>query len=338
MTRRGLRPRAELTRCGCDVSRDLSRLVGRPQGGGVDPAHPRYPVRRASDAAHVRLATCARSPSRPTTPRRPTWRATTSPRAWPGGSRGSRCSRWPWTTPPRSRCSSSRSPTGFAPRRTCTTSCIPSTWSPRHDLRRATGPDPAARPRRPHLAGPRRPDAGPHPALRAGVDRPQPERPRDHPAGAVRLARRGRRLPAQPGAGQELHRVPQPARDHPRPAHARAHLPHLRQRRRPGRRRRREPGVDGGARGPAPHRVRDRRGRARAAAAARHRRAAGPLRRRRPRAVRRRDRAAGRAAGRRRTAHPARRADGAVLPRFRRRARRRRCGSESAWSGRPLPG
>ena len=161
----------------------------------------------------------------------------------------------------------------------------------------------------------------PDPALRARVDRPQPQRPRHHPDRAVRLAGRGRHLPAQPGAGQELRRVPQPARDHPRPADPGAHLPHLRQRRRPGGRRRRQPGIDGGPRGPGAHRVRDRRGRARAAAAARHGGAARPLRRGRSRAVRGRHRHAGRAAGRRRPAHAVRRADRADLRRLRRRAR-----------------
>ena len=51
----------------------------------------------------------------------------------------------------------------------------------------------------------------------------QPQRHRHHAGGAVRLAGRGRDLPAQPGAGQELPRVPAADGRHPRPARAGPH-------------------------------------------------------------------------------------------------------------------
>ena len=77
---------------------------------------------------------------------------------------------------------------------------------------RAEPHDPTAEARRPHLPRHRRGSHLDDPALRAGVDEPQPVRSGHHADRARRVDDRPAHLPAQPGPRQELRRVPEPAR------------------------------------------------------------------------------------------------------------------------------
>ena len=203
----------------------LVQTAGPEKVRGVDPADPRHPVRGAGHAAPVRLQPQDASRSRRSTP---------PPRTSPGTTWRRGSTRWePRIELVDVTVTGDNEAADPVDRRHATGCGRPQEVD---HLRPPVLPGAAAMTVDPDRGRIRPPnlddrtwadlvdrDAGADPALRPGLDRPQPQRPRDHADRAVRLAGRERHLPAQPGAGEELPRLPEPAGHHPRPGHSRAH-------------------------------------------------------------------------------------------------------------------